>query len=532
MANPKNIISKFIKATQSEKEVEAFLKTLLPGTKFEGKVKAVGGYVRDEYLSIIKNDPSIESKDLDILVAMKNGSKKLSEYIYNVFNNPNIWSRVKHLFSDIKNSPVSKPRQMGKGYPIWQITFKEDITYKDKKYKTKGAVIEFADTMTEEYPDPNSRQRKVKYAPLEKDIERRDFTVNMLLKDMTTGEIEDFTGTSKEDIKKGVLKGHPTVSLDKTFSEDPLRMLRLIRFQAKYGWKIPGSVLKTVKRNASRINTVSSERITEELKKIAKYGKMKTATQLMSATGLLKHIYPEIEALKGVKQPEKHHQEGDVYRHTLKVLKNAPPGIENQMAALLHDIGKPSTQELIEDTITFRKHEDLGAELAEAVMKRLKFDNTTTKKVKNMVKNHMRPHNLGPDPSTKSIRKFVREVGDEAVDSILDLANADALGKIPEDKYIPDLKKKIEKALKEQPVKKKSILDGKEIMSLLNLKSGPQVGKAKKTLQEIEDSYAEKGETLTKDRAKEELKKHFKKTASIISVSDYIRKISLETEKY
>jgi len=492
-----------IVASSSEKEVERFLKKFLPGTPWEGKIKAVGGYVRDEFLSILKNDPSIEAKDLDLVVVeTKDGADKATHFIYD-------------HFKDEDPHPISEPRQMGKGYPIWQITFKEDITYKGEKYATKGAVIEFADTMKEEYPDPESRQRVTSPGTLKDDIERRDFTVNQLLKDMTTGEIEDLTGQSKDDIKNGVLRGHPDIPLDKTFEEDPLRMIRLIRFQAKYDWDIPMSVLRAVKRKADRITIISSERIMGELTKIMKLGKLKQAIKLMSATGLLKHVLPEIEALKGIKQNTKWHEEGDAYKHTLMVLKNAPAGVENQIAALLHDVGKASTTKMLEDEIHSYGHEDVGAEIAEAIMNRLKFDGDTTARVKKMVQNHMRPHHLGRGAGTKALRKFIRDVGDELVDSILNLARADELGKIPATNDIPDLIEKIKKIREQskETITEKTILNGKEIMDLLGIPTGTEVGKAKKILTEIEDDYAEKGEELTKEKAREELLKEFHKRA-------------------
>lgn len=484
-------------ASKAETEVERFLKTILPNSPFKGLTKAVGGYVRDQYLSLLKNDPSIEAKDLDIVVDMQNGAQKITHYIYDL---------TKKLSEP---APVSEPRQMGKGYPIWQITFKDDIIYKDETYHTKGAVIEFADTMKEDYPDSTSRQRVTMPATIKEDIARRDFTTNMLIKDLTTGEVEDLTGRSKEDIQKGILRGHPDVPLDKMFNDDPLRMLRLVRFQAKYDWDVPLEVLRAVKRNADRISIVSAERIMGELEKIMKLGKLRQAVKLMSATKLLKYIMPEIEALKGVKQNPKWHQEGDVYKHTLMVLKEAPPGVENQMAALLHDVGKPATSMLIEDEIKSHGHEEVGAEIAEAILRRLKFDGTTIEHIKKMVRNHMRPHHLGEGGSTKAIRKFVREVGDDLVESILDLARADELGRIPSSENIPDLKKKIDEIKKQIQIKKEPVLNGKEIMELLGIPTGSEVGRAKKLLLEIEDEFAEKNKILTKDEARQELLKKF-----------------------
>lgn len=480
-------------ASAAEREVERLLKAVLPETPFANKTHAVGGYVRDEYIKMLKGDPKIEPKDLDIVVEMKDGAKKITHHL-------------KKEFGD----DVSTPVQMG-NYPIWQITFKNDINYKDKKYNTKGAVIEFADTMTEEFPEEGSRQRKVKYAPLKEDIERRDFTVNMLLKDLTTGEIKDLTGTSKKDIEQGILKHVDNVMLDKRFKEDPLRLMRLVRFAAVKGWDIPKYVLRIAKNNADRIKIVSSERIMGELKKTMETGKLKRAIRLMGTIGIRKYILPEIDALKGVSQGEKYHLEGDVYKHTLKVLENAKPGIENQMAALLHDIGKPETQQILPDKITFYEHHDAGAEIARAIMKRLKFDKKTTDKVVTLVRRHMDPLRK-KEMSDKNLRKYIREVGDETVDAIMDLARADELGRLPPKNEIPDLMERIEKIRKE-PIKieKKPILNGKEIMELLDLKSGPEVGKAKEFLLDKQDEYATEKKKLTKSEAKKLLLKKYKK---------------------
>jgi len=505
-------LERVIVGSKAEQEVERFLKDFLPGTIWANKVHAIGGYVRDQYLSELMNDPKIEAKDLDIVVEMKGGSEKLTKYIYDVFNKKSLWEKFKGFFKrETDKSPVTHPHHMGESYPIWQITFKDDINYKNQVYKTQGAVVEFADTMTESYPDSKSRQRKIEYAPLEKDIERRDFTTNMLLKDMTTGEIKDLTGVSKEDIKKGLLRGHPKVSLDAMFSSDPLRMIRLIRFQLKYDWQIPGDVLEAVKRNAERINIVSGERIMGELKKVTEYGKLEKAVRFMESTGLLRHILPEVEELKKIEDQGKHHQEGSVYEHTLKVLENAKPGLENQMAALLHDIGKPEKISILDGEIHFYEHENAGADIARAILDRLKFEGPIREKIVRMVRYHMRPHSLvDKNVGDTALRKYLRELGDELADSVLDLAKADELGSVPNKNLIPDLMTRIE-TIRKAPVKieKKTILDGKEIMDLLGIKSGPAVGHAKELLFEIQDEEASKGKDLTKEEAKLLLKEKF-----------------------
>lgn len=479
-------------ASAAEREVEKLFRDLLPGTPFANKTHAVGGYVRDEYIKMLKDDPSIDPKDLDVIVEMDGGSKKLTHFI-------------KDKFGDAISTPV----QMGT-YPIWQITFKDNLDYKKKKYETKGAIIEVADTMEEEFPEEKSRQRKVKYAPLQKDIERRDFTVNFLLKDLTTGEIKDLTGLAKKDIEKGVLKHINKVMLDKRFKEDPLRLMRLVRFAAVNDWDIPKFVLRIAKNNAERIEIVSKERIMGELTKTMKTGKLKKAIQIMKVIGILKYILPEVEALRGITQGEKYHQEGDVYNHTLKVLENAKPGVENQMAALLHDIGKPETQQILPNKTTFYEHQHAGAEIARAIMKRLKFDKKTSDRVVTLVKKHMDPLRKQRAKDT-TLRKYIREVGDEMVNAILDLARADELGRLPPQEEIPALMKRIEK-IRQAPVKvqKKSVLDGNEIMKLLKLKPGRQVGDAKELLLKIQDEYASKDKKLTKPEAKKELLKKFK----------------------
>lgn len=485
--NIKKLARAIIVATSAEKEVERLMKPMLKGTEFEHKTFAVGGYVRDE----VRGE---EAKDLDIVVEMEGGAEKLTKFIYNQLAQP---------------SKVSTPRQLGAGYPIWQIAFKGDVEFMGELYKTDGAVVEFADTMKESFPDENSRQRKTEPGTIQDDIDRRDFTVNSLLKDLSNGEIIDLTGTSKSDIEKGILRGNPNVSFDAVLSADPLRSIRLVRFAVKYDWQIPLSVLKAVKRNAHRITIVSSERIMAELEKVMVLGKLYKAIKLMKLTGLLKYVLPEVEALQGVKQSPNHHAEGDVLKHSLLVLKNAQPTIEGQLAALLHDVGKPKTQQITEDAIHFYGHESVGAEMAEAILYRLKFDKKTIDRVVKLIKEHMRPHQLD-STSSKGLRKLIREMGEELTDALLDLAEADALGSYPIENVIPELREEVRK-IKESPiqVKKQPVLSGQEIMDALHIKSGPIVGQAGKFLLELADDYASRGEALTKEKAIEEVKNKF-----------------------
>lgn len=422
---------------------------------------------------------------------MKDGAKLFTEYIHNMFP-----------------AHITAPYNLG-AYPIWQITFKDDVTFCGDVFRTKGAVIEFADTMKESFPNEDSRQRETQYGTLDEDIKRRDITVNQLLKDLSNGDYIDLSGSSKADIINGIIRGHPQVSLDKILSEDPLRILRIVRFQSKYNWKVPYSVIKTMKRNAERIKIVSNERIMSELIKIMQMGKLAQAIKFMDISGLLIHIFPEVSAMQGVSQPEKFHQEGSVWKHTLLVLKNAPHTVEGQLAALLHDVAKPVTREEVDGKIGFPKHDDIGAEMSDVILHRLKFDSGIIEQVKVMIKNHMRAHHLG-DAGNKAMRKFLRDVGEEMANKILDLGEADAKGSIPNTNDIPKTREKME-VVKNSPIKvsRKPILNGLEIMDILKIKPGAKVGEAGKFLIDLEDDLAENDIALTKEIAIEKLLEKF-----------------------
>ena len=511
------IAQKLILGTNAEQEVEKVLKVVLPGSEFANKTHAVGGYVRDELLAKMNPESGIEAKDLDIVVEMDGGAKKITKFLHETLKNS-------------KGKPTThRPHELGAGYPIWQLSFftdeNGDTLVGDTTFKTSGAVIEFADTQKEAFPDPDSRQRVTNYGTLEEDVERRDFTVNMLLKDMTTGEIKDLTGTSKEDLKKGVLKGHPNVDLNKIFADDPLRMIRLIRFKVKYDWDVPNDVKDIVKKNAHRLNIVSAERMRDELAKVMSYGKLADAIGLMKSLGFDKvetekggeinpvsYMLDKFKALE-MRHESSHHidtedkKDDKIIDHTMNVLRESKSKVEAQLAALLHDIGKPETRNVDELTgkLNFRKHEEAGLAIAEDILRRFKFKKETIDKVLRLIKSHMRPHNLD-NASDKALRKFIREMGDD-LDDVLDLAKADSEGKNPSTPYIDKLRSRIDvlQSFEVKP-KTKPVLNGKEVMDILNLKSGPQVGKANAFILDLQDENP----SLTKEEAKQAILKEFK----------------------
>ena len=176
----------------------------------------------------------------------------------------------------------------------------------------------------------------------------------------------------------------------------------------------------------------------------------------------------------------------------------------------VHDIGKPKTQEFVGDRIKFIGHEQVGAEMAEAVMRRLKFPAQVVKKVSRLVAMHMRPHKFSDEYSEKQLRKFIRKVGED-LDDLLDLSEADALGKLPQSIYHDKLRQDI-KRIKEAPVAptNKPVLDGKEIMRILNLKKGgPVIKEVMEFLKDLMDDYASKGKALSKQEAEEAVKERF-----------------------
>jgi putative nucleotidyltransferase with HDIG domain len=317
-----------------------------------------------------------------------------------------------------------------------------------------------------------------------------------------------------EQLLKQLLSETP-LALDKTFRSDPLHMIRLVRFQCKYNWEIPTSVIRAVRRNASRIETAPSERIEEELNKIMKLGELRQAIRLMKLMGLLKYVLPEIDAMRGVQQGKKYHQEGDVYKHTLAVLRHAPPTIEGQLAALLHDVGKPVAQQIVGDAINFRGHEDVGAEMAAAILHRLKFDAATIKKIVTVVRYHMRPHSLGPTSTDRALRKFIRDLGDEVMEATLDVAEADEKGSIPQKHNVKVLRERL-KRVRETPLPgaRKPVLNGNEIMAILGITPRdrarlPEVGAAGKFLITLADEFTERGRELTKSEAERAVRKRF-----------------------
>ena len=219
------------------------------------------------------------------------------------------------------------------------------------------------------------------------DVLRRDFTINGLMMDIESRAVLDYVG-GRTDLDARLIRaiGDP----DLRFREDHLRLLRAVRFAARFGFEMEAATLAAIRRNHALIRKVSAERIREELTRILIEGSARRGFELLDATGLLDDLLPEIAAMKGVEQPPEFHPEGDVWVHTLLLLENLRrPSPTLAWGALLHDVGKPGTFRLAE-RIRFDGHVDKGVELAHRILGRLRFSHDDTEQIESLIANHMR----------------------------------------------------------------------------------------------------------------------------------------------
>lgn len=238
------------------------------------------------------------------------------------------------------------------------------------------------------------------------DVQRRDFTINGMLLDPLNDQVLDFVG-GQDDLKAGIIRaiGDPALR----FMEDKLRMLRAIRFAARFEYSIDSATFAAIHKLGRDIHQVSRERVRDELSRMLTEGHARPAFELLDETGLLREVLPEIAAMKGVEQPPEFHPEGDVFVHTLMLLENLPHPCPPTLAwgALLHDVGKPPTFRRAPDRIRFDEHAKIGTKMAEAICRRLRFSNEETKQILSLVENHMRFGDVERmKPST--FKKFVR----------------------------------------------------------------------------------------------------------------------------
>jgi poly(A) polymerase len=428
------------------------LSDVLASEEINGYV--IGGYVRD---CILKREHA--GKDIDILV-IGNGI-------------------------DIARKVAGK---LGKGIRV--SVFKNFGT---AMFKTGDYEVEFVGARKESY-NRNSRKPIVEDGTLEDDQKRRDFTINALAISLNEGTmgalIDPFDGLS--DLKAGIIR--TPLEPDKTFDDDPLRMMRAVRFATQLNFEIEKDTFRSITRNAERIEIVSAERIITELNKIIMCEHPSRGFLLLEKSGLLSIIFPELDRMKGVeKKNGKAHK--DNFLHSIKVLDNISRNTDNlwlRWAALLHDIAKPVTKKYISESgWTFHGHEFLGARMIPTIFRRMKLPlNEKMKYVQKLVDLHLRPIVLSQEIVTDSaIRRLLFEAGDD-IDDLMMLCEADITSKNEEKKsrHLANFKlvrEKLKEIEEKDAVRNfQPPVDGDEIIKTFGIRPGREVGIIKNTIRE------------------------------------------------
>jgi poly(A) polymerase len=263
-------------------------------------------------------------------------------------------------------------------------TFRSDIGYTDGRHPDE---VRFA-------ADPRQ------------DVARRDFTINGMMLDPVSGEVLDYVG-GRDDLQAGVIRTIGDAAA--RFGEDKLRMLRAVRFAARFEYTIEPETFAAIQKLAPEIHAVSRERVRDELTRMLTEGHGRRAFLLLDESSLLQQVLPEISAMKGVEQPAEFHPEGDVFVHTLLLLDNLPNPCPLALAwgALLHDVGKPPTFRVAPDRIRFDNHVEVGVKMAEEICQRLRFSNDDTTQILSLVENHMRFGHVGRMKES-TLKRFLR----------------------------------------------------------------------------------------------------------------------------
>ena len=319
---------------------------------------------------------------------------------------------------------------------------------------------------------------------LETDLSRRDFTINSIAYSIDANELIDpFNGL--KDLAAGVIRtpDDPIIS----FSDDPLRMLRVCRFISTHGFSPDNETYVAMRDNTERIKIVSTERIRDEISKLLIGKNPSLGLRTFVESGLSSYTIPELNALKIEVDPNHHHK--DVYEHTLTVVDNVSPTLIRRLGALFHDIAKPNTKGIENGKVHFRHHEVVGAKMTKRILQELKYDKKTIKDVALLVELHLRPHTFKMGWTDSAVRRYIVDAG-EVLDDLNNLVRADVTTKNKQkaqeiyDK-LDEMENKIKEVLeKEEMSKLRPPITGDEIMEIFNLEPGPKVGLIMKALYE------------------------------------------------
>jgi poly(A) polymerase len=344
-------------------------------------------------------------------------------------------------------------------------------------------IIEITTFRTERY-NPDSRKPEVAFGTvLEEDLLRRDFTINAMARDPLTGAIIDPFG-GRADLEARILRAVGNEP-EKRFDEDPLRLLRAVRFAAQLDFAIEPKTAQAVINQAQMLEKISRERIRDEMNKILLSPQPVLGLRLMVDLGLMQWVIPEVLELRGVSQRPAHSK--DVYLHTLQVVQNSPPRLLTRWAGLLHDIAKPRTRSVEDGKVHFFGHEDMGAHMARDILRRLKFDREHIEGVSLLVHLHMRSNAYTSDWTDGAVRRLMLDA-DDYLSDLLDLSQADITSYRPEkvSRAVARVQELRTRAayLKEEAerVPLKSPLDGNELMELFGRGPGPWLKPVKEHL--------------------------------------------------
>jgi poly(A) polymerase len=370
-----------------------------------------------------------------------------------------------------------------------------------KEFGTIGArkgdwQIEITTWRSESY-DPSSRKPSVAYGTsLAGDLRRRDFTVNSMALTVPGRQLEDPYG-GLVDLASRILKTPGTP--EESFSDDPLRMMRAARFSAQLGFEVAPEVVAAMTAMAERITIISAERVRDELVKLILSPEPRRGLRLLVDTGLAAYVLPELPAL--ALERDEHHRHKDVYEHTLTVLEQAidlekerghQPDFVSRFAALMHDVGKPKTRKFQDDgAVTFHHHDVVGAKITRKRMQELRFSNEQIDAVAHLVELHLRFHGYGSGEWTDAaVRRYVRDAGDQ-LERLHILTRADCTTRNQRKasrlrRTYDELEERIARLSEEEELASiRPDLDGNQIMEILGIGPGRDVGEAYKWLLDL-----------------------------------------------
>ncbi len=356
----------------------------------------------------------------------------------------------------------------------------------------QGAPFEVATFRSDDAYVDGRRPSGVRPATAAEDAQRRDFTINALFQDPITGEVIDFVG-GKTDLGAGVIRA--IGDADARIKEDRLRMLRAVRFAARFGFTIEPTTLDAIRAAAPSVTDMAAERIGDEIVKMLTEGSAKRSFELLDTAGLLPVVLPEIAATKGVEQSAEHHPEGDVWTHTLLLLDQLPAGAPEALAlgCLLHDVAKPAMAARRADgRITFYGHTERGAVMAVEIVQRLKRSRTTWERVEYLVRNHLR---LVQAPQMR-LSTLKRMLAEDGFDELLHLARLDALASSGDLQFVLYCDRR--RAELHDAVRPPRLLGGADLIAL-GFTPGPTLGA---TLRALETAQLD-GEITTREEAEQ-----------------------------